>query len=114
MIVQFLLFAVFAPLSTVDGVLTDSLLSRGGFEANPLIAFAWNKAGVYGLGAVKPFILGLVGYWQLDGTLPNWAMAICIAIYGLVLMHFRRELRKLAAKERSCRASVQTIGPRQG
>ena len=62
------------------------------------MAFAYAKAGVYGLGAIKLAIALLVAYWMLVGTLPNWGMAIVIAIYGLVVLHLLREMRKLEVK----------------
>ncbi len=98
MITPFILFVTLATLSTADGVLTHDVLSRGGVESNPVMALVWHTGGVYGLGAVKIAIGALVGYWQLDGTLPDWGIAICIAIYGFTVLHLRRELRKMGPR----------------
>ena len=94
MATYFFLFLVFATLSAADGVLTYGILRRGGFESNPLMAFAYAKAGAYGIAAVKVITGALVGYWLIDGTLPIWGMQMCIAVYGLVVLHLLRERGK--------------------
>lgn len=107
------LYVLFIGLSAADGVLTHRVLARGGFESNPLIAYAYRKGGVAGLALIKLLIGSYVAFLLLTSQLPLWAIGLCVVVYALVVAHLRRELRKLEYKARAvaCTAVMGSYGP---
>lgn len=101
MILQGSLFAVFLILSTMDWLLTRTILGSGGCEVNPLMSIAYKYTGMTGIGAIKAIIAVCVAQWQINGTLPNWAMGICIVAYAATVIHLWREVGKVDVRARA-------------
>lgn len=95
------LFAIFIALSATDWLLTRTILGCGGVEVNPIMHLAYKYTGMTGIGAIKIAIAFCALRWQLDGTLPNWAMMICIAAYLATALHLRREVAKIDPEARA-------------
>lgn len=80
-------------LQAADALTTYRLLSDGGRELNPLVAYLIAKLGlVPALLISKGAVVGLLLAFTLNA--PNWFPLILCALYTAVVFHNIKELRK--------------------
>ena len=111
-IFELILFGIFLALSAADWALTRIILGGGGVEVNPIMRLAYKSFGMTGIAGIKALIAALVVQWQMNGTLPNWAMFVCIAAYALTVAHLAREVNKIDSESRK-QTVARLIDPRK-
>jgi hypothetical protein len=84
------LFILFIALQIADAWTTLRVLARAGREANPIMAWVFDRVGVAaGLLLTKGAASALVAWGLLDR--PGWLAALC-AFYAAVVAHNLRAL----------------------
>lgn len=91
------LLIAFVALQIADGVSTYLVINKGGYEANPIVAWGLNHLGLApGLIAYKGLgvVLGYVLYKLADHG-GNYLLAVLIAFYGGVVYHNYKAYKSL-------------------
>lgn len=84
---------IFAGLQFADAYTTMKILSKGGVELNPVMAWIFKKAGIMnGLFMVKTVMVAFFAYF-ID-RIPAWLMGVLCIAYAWVVYHNARQLRK--------------------
>ena len=71
---------VLALLQVSDAYSTHLVLSKGGYEANPVMRWILDRFGFGGMFVLKGFLVALVIYVEASGMAPVWwfTWALCL------------------------------------
>lgn len=89
---------LFLILNCVDVVLTNSVISHGGKEFNPIIKYIYSKFGVVGIVFFKAFIITILFIQGFYGYLSIYTIWYFCFLYTVILIMMYLDIKKCNAK----------------